>query len=300
VLRVAHISDLHQLSLEGVGPLDFVGKRLTGGLNLLFNRGGEFPADVARALMRDLQEQRPDHLVVSGDVTNLAFPGELELVRGLLADSGLPPASVTVVPGNHDYYTRGSARRDDFCRILAEHLRGDLQPGPGRFPFVQLVGERVAVLALSSSRPSAPLMAVGTLGGRQLRLAEQLLLDPACRERFRLVVLHHPPWRDEHVDWHNRLTDHAALAAMLGRAGAELVVHGHLHRFIERRLAGPAGAEIPVIGVCSSTWLSPKDPARRAQYHIYRIGKGEGQDHRGAFELERRRFDPASGAFSAL
>jgi len=291
---VAHISDLHLLSLAGVGPLDFLNKRVTGGLNLLFNRGGEFPLEVAQSLLRDVREQRPDHLVVSGDLSNLAFPGELELVRSTLAGSGLDPGAITVVPGNHDYYTRGAAREDHFCRILAEHLRGDLQPGPGRFPFVRLRGERLAVVALSSSRPSAPLLAVGTLGARQLRLAERLLCDEACHGRFRLVVLHHPPWRGEHVKWHARLTDADAFAALLARTGAELVVHGHLHRFIERSLPGPAGTQIPVVGVGSSTWLSPRDPERRAQYNLYRVGEG------ASFSVARRRYDPAAGAFSAV
>jgi 3',5'-cyclic AMP phosphodiesterase CpdA len=290
---VAHVSDLHLLSLEGVSPLAFLGKRLTGGLNLLFNRGGEFPVHVAQALMRDLVDQHPDHLVVSGDLTNLAFEGELELVHETLAACGLPAAAITVVPGNHDYYTRASAREDHFCRIMAEHLRGDLQPGPGRFPFVRLRGTTLALVALSSARPSAPLMAVGTLGRRQLRLLERLLADEALAGRFRLVVLHHPP-RGEHIKWHNRLTDADDLAAVLARVGAELVIHGHLHRFCEESLPGPEGRPIPVIGVASGTWLSPADPRRRAQYNLYRI------EASGRFEVNRRGYDLAARVFGPL
>ena len=47
-------------------------------MNLLFNRAREFPPEVADALFRDLEQLALDHLVVSGDVTNLSLPGEFD------------------------------------------------------------------------------------------------------------------------------------------------------------------------------------------------------------------------------
>ena len=286
-MLVAHFSDLHQLDLEGVRLRQFVGKRATGAINLMLSRGGEFPTSVARTLIRDVVCQRPDHVIVSGDLTNLSLVSEFELVRGLLERLELPPSEVTVIPGNHDYYTRGSARRDDFGRIMAAHVEGDevaersegasLEPrvertrGGARFPLLRVRGE-LAVVALCSAHPTPPLMAHGTLGSRQTEAAGRLLSGAACRDRFRLVVLHHPP-HVEHTRWHNRLTDRARFRAMIGQEGADLVVHGHLHRAIRTQIAGPAGP-VPVIGVGSGTWLSPEEPARRAQYNLYRIEDG--------------------------
>jgi 3',5'-cyclic AMP phosphodiesterase CpdA len=290
-VRLAHLSDLHLLSLEGVRVVDFLNKRVTGGLNLLFNRGGQFPADVARSLAQDIRAQQVDHVVVSGDLTNLAFPAELELVRGILEEIGLPPSEITVVPGNHDYYTRRSAVDDHFARVMAPFLAGDLQPGPGPFPHLRLRGE-LALLALSSARPSPWLMAVGTLGPQQIQLARQLLDHEACRGCFRLVVLHHAPHK-AFVKWHNRLTDAAAFADLLRATGAELVVHGHLHRPLRESLPGPDGS-VPVVGVGSATWLSPKDPARRAQYNLYEIAD------RSLARLRTRRYEPASQTFCEL
>ena len=286
---VAHITDLHLLSLKGVNPLELLNKRLTGAANLLFNRGGQFPLEVAHALVQDIRSQEPDHVVVSGDVSNLSLDPEFALVSEVLDGLGMPPSRVTVVPGNHDCYTRSAARKEAFSAALGRYLRGDIQPGPGHFPQLKLDVDGLAVLALSSARVSAPILAVGTLGSRQLRQAEELLLHPACADRFRLVVLHHPPG-GPHVTWGKRLTDAGALKQMLRRVGAELVVHGHLHRFIRNSLPGPLG-EIPVQGCASSTWLSPSDTERRAQYLLYEV---EGRDLVG---LRRRRFDPAEGAF---
>lgn len=286
-MLVAHISDLHQLSLEGVKARHFIGKRLTGGVNLLLNRGGNYPRDVALALMADVRDQQPDHVVLSGDLTNLAFSAEFELVRDLLEELSLPPRQVTVVPGNHDYYTRSSLRDETFCKIMGKFLHGDLQPGAGPFPMLRVRGE-LALVALCSAHPSAPFMAVGTLGSRQLRQTEKILGSEQCKDRFRLVVLHHSPAQDG-VPWKNRLTDGAAFRAMIARAGAELMIHGHLHRFLRRELPGP-GAPVPLIGVGSSTWLSPHDPERRAQYNLYEI---QGR----SFQCRTRRLDPGTNTF---
>jgi 3',5'-cyclic AMP phosphodiesterase CpdA len=293
---VAHLSDLHLLCLDGVRPWDFLGKRVTGGANLLLNRGGQFPASVASLLVEDLNATGADHVVVSGDLTNLSFEGEFRLVRGILEGLSLPPSEVTVIPGNHDCYTRGSRAQDVFGRAMEPFLRGDLATGGGRgaggrFPLAKLRGE-LAVVALDSSRPSAPLLAVGTLGEEQLRRAGELLSRPECRERFRIVVVHHPPV-GPHVRWHNRLTDARRLLAMLACVGAELVLHGHEHRLLRGELDGPAGP-IPMIGAASGTWIAPKDAARRAQYNLYRIEDGR------LVEIRTRVYDPASKRFVAL
>ncbi len=93
------------------------------------------------------------------------------------------------------------------------------------------------------------------------------------------------------MSWGKRLTDADAFARVLRRVGADLVVHGHLHRFIRQELPGPLG-QIPVQGCASSTWLSPSDTARRAQYLLYETS---GQELSGT---RLRRYDPQQGAFT--
>ena len=290
-MLVAHLSDLHLLALEGVRLRDFLGKRATGGANLLMNRGGDrYPTGVARALISDIGDQQVDHVVVSGDLTNLAFPSEFKLARSVLGALPLAPGDVTVVPGNHDYYTRDAAGRDHFGRLLGEFTAADRGPAAGRFPFLRVRGD-LALLALNSAHPTPPLMAYGTLGRRQLRDARALMASPECEGRFRMVVLHHAPHR-EHVRWHNRLTDLAAFEDLVGEVGAELVIHGHLHRQVRAAIPGPTGS-VPVIGVGSGSWLSPDDATRRAQYNLYRI---EGRE---LVAVETRRYDLASKRFMA-
>lgn len=291
-MRIAHVTDLHVLSLDGAHLSEFFSQRLVGGANLLFNRRGEYPLEVTSRLMADINGRQVDHVIVSGDLTNLSLPSEFERARQLLAELELPSAEVTVVPGNHDCYTLSERIKGNFRRILSPYLEGDLKSNessrPVGFPFVRLRGP-VAIIALSTAHVSPPLMATGTLGPRQLAAVEELLGRPEVRSRFRLVVLHHPP-RSRYSTYLKRLTDADAFIEMIERVGAELIVHGHLHRNLREELAGPAGP-VPLLGLNSSTWMA-KDPARVAAYNIYEVDP----DGR-LLGIEHRRYDRSREAY---
>ena len=61
-MRIAHFSDLHLLSLEGVGPLRFLNKRLTGYANLRLKRGSIHRSEYVRTIAREIARQAVDHL----------------------------------------------------------------------------------------------------------------------------------------------------------------------------------------------------------------------------------------------
>jgi 3',5'-cyclic AMP phosphodiesterase CpdA len=207
-----------------------------------------------------------------------------------LEQFSLSPADISVVPGNHDCYIPSVGRSGTFEKTFAPFIEGD-QPSSDAFPFLRVRGDELAIVGLSSARPSPPMMAVGTLGDAQLERAEAILGDPKLAGRFRIVVLHHPP-ESAHIHWHNRLTDGDKLLAMLKRVGAELVLHGHLHRTCIETVAGPQGA-IPVAGVCSGSWVGAPDPARCARYHLYE------RTARGGVEVSIRRYDKETDSFVA-
>ncbi len=100
-LRIAHISDLHVLSPRGVEWRSIVfNKRITGYANLLLSRGRVYRRELLDAVLAEAAA-RADHVVVTGDITNLSLEPEFEAARSLLA--GVARAvEVSVVPGNHD------------------------------------------------------------------------------------------------------------------------------------------------------------------------------------------------------
>ena len=289
-MRIAHITDIHVLSLEGVSPLDFLSQRLLGGANLLFNRAGEYPVQIAERLVADINAQQVDHLIVSGDLTNLSLQSEFTRARQVLEGLDLGPQQVTVLPGNHDCYTLSEYLAGNFSKTFAPFLQADLRMDGAAFPFVRLRGP-VAIVALDSSHPSPPMMATGHLGRSQRRRLEALLQREELADHFKLVAVHHPP-RSPYASWHKRLLDGRALIQLLKRTGADLLIHGHLHRELRDQLPGPAGRRLQVVGANSSTWAT-SDLARRASYNIYQVEPGEG------LTVTRRVLNAAGDAFAA-
>ena len=112
----------------------------------------------------------------------------------------------------------------------------------------------------------------------------------------RIVLIHHPPTEGA-AHRRRALIDAEALRAVLRRTGADLILHGHMHRTSIGRVAGPRGS-IPVVGVRSSSYLGGR-PHKRAQYHQYAIERGERDGARFRITLRVRGYDPATGGFAS-
>jgi 3',5'-cyclic AMP phosphodiesterase CpdA len=291
-LTFAHLSDPHLTSPAGVSPHELLGKRALGYLSWRLRRRLEHREALLSALLRDLADRGPDHVVVTGDLTHLGLPAELAQARRWLERVGTP-TRLTVVPGNHDVYVPSStgAMVDAWKAYLASD-----EPAPARgdalFPAVRTRGP-VAFIGLSSARPSPVFFATGTLGRRQLERLAEALRDSGRRGLFRVVLLHHPVVAGT-VRWRKRLTDAAALRAVLACQGAELVLHGHAHRSSVKFLdAGPR--PIPIVGVPSAS-AATVDAERGARYHLYGVRCGAaGWD----VTLEARRYKPELACFVA-
>src|SRR6266852_7741094 len=61
----------------------------------------------------------PDHLLITGDLTEDGVDAQFEVLDELLAESRIPAEQITLVPGNHDAYVDQAA----WGRALAGPLR---------------------------------------------------------------------------------------------------------------------------------------------------------------------------------
>jgi 3',5'-cyclic AMP phosphodiesterase CpdA len=293
VFRLAHVTDPHfrgARMLEGVSLGDLVGKRGVGAVNLVVNRTRKHKMELLEALREDLRAQAVDHLAVTGDLSNIAIEAEFrEALRWIVA-TGAPADAVTVIPGNHDAYVAEVVEARTFERLFAPYQTADVRASGAAadetYPFVRVRGD-VALVAVTSSVPTGDLGAWGEVGAPQLGRLEAALRDPALAGKLRVVLIHHPPVLIKEGE-HRNLKDRAALAAVLARAGAELVLHGHDHDDERATLDGPGGARIPVVGAGSASYAG--GPARRARYNVYEI---EGR----AITAVTRAHDEASDAF---
>ena len=125
--------------------------------------------------IHDLKASAADHIAVTGDLVNLSLPDEYNRARGWLQTLG-SPRDVTLVPGNHDIYVRSVQQAP--AKYWADYMRGD--DGLDRFPFLRRRGN-VALIGLSTALPTAPLLATGRLGKRQLA---RLLGNPRSDTRL--------------------------------------------------------------------------------------------------------------------
>jgi 3',5'-cyclic-AMP phosphodiesterase len=171
---------------------------------------------------------RPDALLVSGDLTDDGSAAGYARVRELLEPLGLEPH---VLPGNHD-------------------LRGPLREafglsGTGEEPIDYAVD--LGPLRLVCLDTIVPGSDGGTLDAERLGwLDEALAAEP---ERPTVLAMHHPPLRTEIPTFERIGLDpeaREALAVVLDRHPQVLrIVAGHVHRTIVAELSGRAVLTVP-------------------------------------------------------
>lgn len=275
-MRLVHCSDLHLLSLAGAGMLDFANKRWIGGLNLIMNRGRHHQTQIFEAMVRDLNEQGVDHILVTGDVTNLALNEEFRFARSLIETLDLGPEHVTVIPGNHDAYVKAGATYfqehfyDYFNSDTASEARSGEPSDREHWPCVRRRGP-VTIFGVSTSLNTPWFTAYGVIGKAQLERLREGLLDEKYADSLRLIAIHHSPAEPRARSRVRGLRDRIDLYKVLEETGAELILHGHEHLDLRATLPGRHG-EVPVRGIQSGTYDSGEATHyRRARYRIYEI-----------------------------
>ncbi len=289
-MRIAHLSDLHLHPVGALRAADLRTRRLFGALNLCLFRAGAYSEDVARAAVEAVREAGVDHVVVTGDLTNLALPSEFALAVQVLRPLGRADR-LTVIPGNHDRYTPGSVRDREFERWFGYTLWPDGEGrGGGSFPVVKDLADGVTLISLGSAGVVPPACAFGRVGPGQVARLADALDDARRRDRFPIVALHHNLHRRGTLsEATGRLLDRREVAEVLVRHGARLVLHGHDHREHDMVISdGPDGPGVRVIG-CGSSSADPRR-APPGQFHIYEVSAG-------GLKVERWRIQRASGRF---
>ena len=272
-MKIGHISDLHILDLQGITPLRFINKRVTGGANLLFKRSHTHRTEVVEAALEHLQTQAIDHLVITGDFTNLALGTEFRRAKEIITRY-FPPEKISVVPGNHDRYTAGAALTYRFEKYFADLLDDDIPTqGLKGWPRVKLL-DGVAVIGLSSAIALPWLASGGRIGRRQMRALAELLQDERVKSRFRVVILHHPVTNRPHkrVEPGRGLLDRRALLNLLRFHRVELLLHGHNHYYDVRWMPHRRDSSGLIICEAGSGSVAHADDERRGgKLNIYHI-----------------------------
>jgi 3',5'-cyclic AMP phosphodiesterase CpdA len=172
---------------------------------------------VVEALRALAHEQRPDVLVLSGDITQRARGAQFAAARAFCDSLGI--SRVLTLPGNHDIplYNVLARAFDPYGGYRAA-FGAELEP--------ELELPDLLVVCVNTTRPARH--KDGEVSRRQIERVNRRV-SAARREQLRVVVTHQPACVMREEDEANRLHGGEAAVRAWARAGADLVLGGHIH-----------------------------------------------------------------------
>ena len=174
-------------------------------------------------------KQRPDVIVMTGDLVDGGKPEEYARLRAIIAPLTMP---VYLIPGNHD-------ERQALRAAFPDHAYLNQFP-----PFIQYAIEEHALRIVAIDTVIAGKDG-GELCAQRLEWLELTLAT--APQRPTLLLMHHPPFTT-HIGFMDELglSDTAPLAQIVQKnAQIERVLCGHLHRPIQARFAGTIACTAP-------------------------------------------------------
>jgi 3',5'-cyclic AMP phosphodiesterase CpdA len=200
--------------------------------------GTERPA-VVEALLELARAERPDLVVLSGDVTQRARRSQFAAAARFRDELATSARALVIVPGNHDI-----PLFDVAARVL--HPYANYQRWFGSELEPSFASPELLVLGVNTTRWWRHKH--GELSLSQIeRVAERL--RNATPQQLRVVVTHQPLQVTRSRDVNNLLRGYEHAVKTWSDAGADIFMGGHIHLPYVRRL----GAGLP--GFSRQTWV---------------------------------------------
>lgn len=177
--------------------------------------GTEVP-QVVEALAVLAARQKPDLVVLSGDITQRARPAQFRAARSFVDRLGAPVLSI---PGNHDIalFNLWSRLVHPYARY-AKEFGADLEP----------VHSSHDLLVVGVNTTRAWRHKNGEVSAAQVHRVAQLL-SAARPQQLRVVVVHQPAAVVQTRDQRDLLRGHGKATQVWAAVGADLVMGGHIH-----------------------------------------------------------------------
>jgi len=243
---IIHISDLHFHSYPQKLS-EFNAKRILGATNLLIRRDREFPLKRAKLLVEIIQKMEWDHLVISGDITQLSLEKEFSLAREILDPLLIKSERVTVIPGNHDRYINQHDGTDLFTKYFGEFFgKNEIH--------VSEINQKWILVGWDSAHPNDLRTAAGTVKNITIQATEKLLQNFPDQTNF-IVVNHFPLTFPE--DWkfdrsHELYNLVPVRNWILQNSQIRLYLHGHIHLNWVHRLPRDSAPELLLVNSAAS------------------------------------------------
>lgn len=195
--------------------------------------------ELVDAFLAEVTEQKPDALILTGD---LSFNGAVESHKALaekLADVEAAGVPVYVLPGNHDVYNHYAARfQGDGYELVEPAVAGDFARIYGDFGFDEAIardGDSISYVAQLNKETRLLMLDTNTLekpcGLSKATLAwveQQLAAAQAAGQRV-IAAGHQNLYKHTVFNFGYVIGQGEALAALLRQYGVEVFLSGHLH-----------------------------------------------------------------------
>jgi 3',5'-cyclic AMP phosphodiesterase CpdA len=242
-LLIAQISDTHILSPDSDQP------------------AASLRAACLERCIADINRQRPDAVIFTGDTVQHGQADEYALLRELLAPLEAP---LYPVPGN----------RDD--KVAMRAAFSDHPDLPGSSEFFHYVVDKYDVRLVGVDSTLAGERKGRFCGKRQAWLDKTLSEQP---DRPTLLFIHHPPFDvgDHYVGGYRVPEEAAALEEIVSRhPQVSGLLCGHVHWPVERVWAGTEARIMPSIAVDVRKGVDEREAAGRPVYLLHRLSRGAG------------------------
>jgi len=191
--------------------------RMTSLLQISDPHFGTVQPEVMQALRQFSIEQQPDVLVLSGDITQRALVSEFAQARAFCDSLAIP--QMLAIPGNHDV-----PLFDLYQRVFTPYARylqafGPVIESVVTTPLLQVIGVKTTRRWRHKN---------GEVSSAQVaRVVAELKRSAAAQ--LRIVVVHQPVHVMHAEDQHDRLRGWKPAVQAWSRAGADIVMGGHIH-----------------------------------------------------------------------
>jgi Icc protein len=237
-MLIAQISDTHILAVGDDHP------------------SSELRADCLMRVVADINEQRPDVVLFTGDTVQHGRADEYARLRELLGPLAAP---LYLVPGNRDDNDALRGAFDDMGFL----------PTDGEFLHYAVDTHAARILALDSTAPDE--RKGRYCSERQQWLAATLAAEP---ERPTLLFIHHPPFDvdDHYVGGYRNPDEAAALTEIVARhRQIKGLLCGHVHWLVERAWAGTQVRIMPSVAVDVRKGIDEAEAQQRPIYWLHTI-----------------------------
>jgi 3',5'-cyclic AMP phosphodiesterase CpdA len=245
--------------------------------------GTERPAVVA-ALEELVRAERPDVLLLSGDITQRATRAQFAAAGAFVERLQVP--RVLAIPGNHDIPLFNLPARLFWPYARIRRAFGDeLEP--------EFENEQLLVLALNTTRRWRHVD--GELSEAQIeRVAQRVAKSPAAQ--VRLVVVHQPVAVTRPEDVHNLLHGAEPALRRWAEVGVDAVLGGHIHLpFVLQLQTQMPALPRPIWAVQAGTAISHRLRAEADNsVNLIRVGSAR------RLQVERWDFQPATQRFDCV